>query len=117
MPVDRWNLQTQPAIGVVILSHSRVFSRGHFALTFKNKFDDGRDRLIARDMGSAYGTTVSYNGKGDKLRTELDWNISLASRVVSLLSATTERTLRSSNVPIPLPLGRTAGGRFGGTWA
>ncbi|KUI70588.1 DNA damage response protein kinase DUN1 [Cytospora mali] len=64
---------TDPATSDVVLPSLRGISRRHFALTFKNTFDDGYNRLVVRDLGSTYGTMVTYNGKGDKVRSNFDW--------------------------------------------
>lgn len=66
---------TDPTTSDVILPGLKGISRRHFALTYKIKFDDGRDRLIVRDLGSTYGTIVKYDGKGDRLRSKFDWII------------------------------------------
>ncbi|KAH8747276.1 kinase-like domain-containing protein [Diaporthe sp. PMI_573] len=50
-------------------------SKRHFALTYKNKFEDGYHRLIVRDLGSTFGTAVTYDDKGDELRSKFDWII------------------------------------------
>lgn len=47
-------------------------SRQHFALTYK-RFADGYFRLILRDIGSSYGTTVTYDSHGAKVRTHFHW--------------------------------------------
>ncbi|KAI0143499.1 hypothetical protein GGR57DRAFT_508090 [Xylariaceae sp. FL1272] len=60
---------------IVLSSSIGHISRRHFALTYKNSFDDGCYRLIVRDLGSTHGTAVTYNNKGRKLRSKFDWII------------------------------------------
>ncbi|KAI0099336.1 kinase-like domain-containing protein [Nemania sp. FL0031] len=51
-------------------------SRRHFSITYKNEFDDGRYRLILRDLGSTYGTAVGYDTYGLlEVRSRFDWII------------------------------------------
>ncbi|KAJ2897316.1 DNA damage response protein kinase DUN1 [Zalerion maritima] len=47
---------TDPNTSDIVLPGGQGLSRRHFALTYKNKFDDGYYRLIVRDLGSIYGT-------------------------------------------------------------
>ena len=47
-------------------------SRYHFVLTYK-KLADGYYRLIVRDPGSTHGTKVTYDRKGDEVRSNFDW--------------------------------------------
>lgn len=44
-------------------------SRRHFALTYKNQL------LIVRDLGSKFGTVVTYDDEGRKPRSKFDWII------------------------------------------
>lgn len=72
---------TDGRISDVQLPNVRRASRRQFAITFK-KFPDGRYRLIAHDLGSTFGTEVSYNGEIDKsqerkkFRRSFDWILS-----------------------------------------
>ncbi|KAH6620869.1 kinase-like domain-containing protein [Chaetomium sp. MPI-SDFR-AT-0129] len=53
-----------------------------FSITFKNDFPDGRYRLVVHDLGSTFGTEVSYDGNIDKskekkkFRRIFDWLVS-----------------------------------------
>ncbi|KAK3687147.1 kinase-like domain-containing protein [Podospora appendiculata] len=64
-----------PDVSDVVLPSIPGISRQHFALTYKNTFEDGRYRLVVRDLGSLRGTTVTYNAKGEHLRRKFDWII------------------------------------------
>jgi serine/threonine-protein kinase Chk2 len=59
----------------VPLSPLPGISRRHFALTYKKTFRDGRYRLIVSDLGSRYGTMVTYDKKGQEKRVNFDWVI------------------------------------------
>ncbi|KAK3935962.1 hypothetical protein QBC46DRAFT_346060 [Diplogelasinospora grovesii] len=64
---------TDPTCDVVL--SMKGISRRYFALTYKKKFPDGYHRLIVRDLGSTYGTIVTYDKKGDEPRSNFDWII------------------------------------------
>jgi serine/threonine-protein kinase Chk2 len=57
----------------IVLPNIRGISRQHFALTFRNDFSDKRYRLVVRDLGSTEGTMVTYNGRGNRIRSRFDW--------------------------------------------
>ncbi|KAI1421201.1 hypothetical protein F5Y12DRAFT_768956 [Xylaria sp. FL1777] len=64
-----------PGTSDIVLPTIGQISRRHFALTYKNSFDDGFPRLIVRDLGSTCGTIVTYNDKGGILKSNFDWII------------------------------------------
>lgn len=64
-----------PEASDIVLPDDKHISRRHFALTYNNKFDDGRYRLIVRDLGSTCGTIVTYDNEGGELRSNFDWTI------------------------------------------
>ncbi|KAI0815428.1 kinase-like domain-containing protein [Xylaria sp. FL0064] len=64
-----------PETSDIVLPSIGHISRRHFALTYKNKFDDGYRRLIMRDLGSTRRTIVTYANKGRELRSKFDWII------------------------------------------
>ncbi|KAI0413534.1 kinase-like domain-containing protein [Xylaria grammica] len=64
-----------PDVCDITLSPMMSISRRHFALTYKNTFDDGRYRLIVRDLGSTHGTIVTYDKQGRSQRRKFDWII------------------------------------------
>ncbi len=51
-------------------------SRSHFALTYKNTFDDGCHRLVVRDLDSVQGLIITYDGEGNHRRRKFDWVVS-----------------------------------------
>ncbi|KAI1813669.1 kinase-like protein [Poronia punctata] len=70
------------------LGNTNGISNYHFALTYKNTFNDGYYRLVVRDLGSSGGTMVIYRGtktnkakapragrynKGKEKRRNFDW--------------------------------------------
>lgn len=59
----------------IVLPKIPGVSKRHFALTYKNSFPDGCYRLVVRDLGSKYGTKVTYGTKGDEPRSDFDWII------------------------------------------
>jgi hypothetical protein len=60
----------------IVLPKMPGISKRHFALTYKNEFEDGRHRLIVRDLGSRSGTVVTYDGQGEgERRSKFDWII------------------------------------------
>ncbi|AEO71089.1 uncharacterized protein THITE_2123114 [Thermothielavioides terrestris NRRL 8126] len=65
-----------PDLSDILLPSIQGISRRHFALTFRNDFEDGRYRLVVRDLGSTNGTTVAYDGQGKQCRSNCDWIIS-----------------------------------------
>ncbi|KAI0469409.1 kinase-like domain-containing protein [Xylaria cf. heliscus] len=64
---------TDPSICDVVLPPIAGVSRRHFALTYKNDFEDRCYRLILRDLGSTYGTTVTYDERGGLRQRRFDW--------------------------------------------
>ena len=64
-----------PDTSDVLLPSIPGISRRHFALTYKNTFEDGYYRLVVRDLGSSRGTMVTYNSQGNHLRRKFDWII------------------------------------------
>ncbi|SPQ20563.1 58b91467-99f2-4e1f-b778-eb56634c081b [Thermothielavioides terrestris] len=65
-----------PDVSDIVIPSIQGISRRHFALTFRNNFEDGRYRLVVRDLGSTTGTTVTYNKQGKHCRRNFDWIIS-----------------------------------------
>ncbi|KAK3333491.1 kinase-like domain-containing protein [Cercophora scortea] len=65
---------TDPTCDIILPKVSGI-SKRHFALTFKRKFPDGFPRLIVRDLGSSFGTVVTYNNRGNESRSRFDWII------------------------------------------
>ncbi|KAJ8113165.1 hypothetical protein ONZ43_g5215 [Nemania bipapillata] len=57
----------------IVLPRAFGISRRHFALTYKNEFNNGPYRLVLRDLGSTFGTAVLYNNKGSEVRRNFDW--------------------------------------------
>lgn len=57
----------------VVLPKIKGVSKRQVALTYKNNFPDGYSRLVVRDLGSTFGTIVTYDGKGGKRRSEFEW--------------------------------------------
>ncbi|KAI0905313.1 kinase-like domain-containing protein [Ustulina deusta] len=59
----------------VVLPDMPGMSRRHFALTYKNTFQDKCYRLVLRDLNSGHGTFVRYDNKqtDEKPRKSFDW--------------------------------------------
>ena len=57
----------------VVLPALRGVSRTHFVLTFKKDARDGLCRPVIRDLGSAFGTTVMFDGRGNAAQTNAEW--------------------------------------------
>jgi serine/threonine-protein kinase Chk2 len=65
-----------PSTSDILLPPLPGISRSHFALTYKNTFVDGCYRVVVRDLGSTRGAAVSYDRKGDHVRSKFDWIVS-----------------------------------------
>ncbi|KAI0976494.1 kinase-like domain-containing protein [Xylaria arbuscula] len=60
------------ACDVILPSHISGISKRHFALTYKT-FEDGRPRLLIRDLGSRIGSSVAYDKAKTPRRRGFDW--------------------------------------------
>lgn len=57
----------------LVLPALQGVSRMHFVLTFKKDAGDGLCRPVIRDLGSAFGTTVTFDGRGNAPQTNAEW--------------------------------------------
>lgn len=67
---------TNHIISDIVLLLDMGVSRRHFALTYKNSgFDNNCHRLVVRDLGSKFGTQVTYDNESNGVRNKFDWII------------------------------------------